>query len=706
MATTNFVDKQTVIEADWLNDVDAHTYDANHIRYTLGSEAAAASHSSISAGFIITTDYLTSGLVAGSGSDVKHDGTTTAGKAGNWPDDDAAFYDADGLKFDAIPVNGAVSVKWFGVTLDGSTDDTAAWAIAETYITKSHRLVSPGGTTVISGANALNFNTEGAVYNFAGTIFDYGTGTGVAVTFGPIAAESTTFDMSLEGTFTVKRTFTKDGSLPAATALVGTGVLFRNVGDWNSNGSWSVCQGFKYGYRFLSDNAGCTLMVLGKMVGNNCLIDFEFDLTAADTAGYLSEIDIYGARNVYNSTTFFSDNVGTIGVNFLGKASPARRVDNVRFFGGGIESKKERKVVFDRAEGCVFFDNYWDPGSFVNATAYINEDFTGGSVTAGGTTLTKAGHGITAKIGDKIIVTSAPANSIDQREYIIVAGSTSGAFEVNDEFFATNSGNLSFTYLQANIEFTTNSIRCGLSSGTVLEQNVITDPGAQRNWAMGPHVGFQRGRSDPVSMSEGNELTVWEGLLYTVGALQNELIYTYSGNEASGAPSSIGHRFLAGASGEKYTIPAAGFVARTSAKTLAATTTAFEVETSTTAGGLHKTSSLSGAGIMSIFGGNAGTERGEHKTYTFQDNDLADDGVVILPTAGYGILFVTMNAEVAVFGIQSDGTVVLLVGSTNTAATDSDTDLCAFKSTAASHVKNRLGSTAKITITYFYGDEA
>ena len=47
MSTTNFVDKTTVIAADWCNDVDAHTYDqstaahtSSHITYTQGGTGA------------------------------------------------------------------------------------------------------------------------------------------------------------------------------------------------------------------------------------------------------------------------------------------------------------------------------------------------------------------------------------------------------------------------------------------------------------------------------------------------------------------------------------------------------------------------------------------------------------------------------------------------------------------------------------------
>ena len=92
--------------------------------HELGSEAAAASHSGISTGHIIETRYHDSNRTSGSGGQFRFTGTTTAGKAGNWPNADGYFYDADGKQFAATGL--ILNIRQFGATGDGATDDTAA----------------------------------------------------------------------------------------------------------------------------------------------------------------------------------------------------------------------------------------------------------------------------------------------------------------------------------------------------------------------------------------------------------------------------------------------------------------------------------------------------------------------------------------------------------------------------------------------------
>lgn len=86
----------------------------------------------------------------------------------------------------------------------------------------------------------------------------------------------------------------------------------------------------------------------------------------------------------------------------------------------------------------------------------------------------------------------------------------------------------------------------------------------------------------------------------------------------------------------------------------------------------------------------------------YQNDALADDGIVNLPTTTDGWVHVSCNAEAGYWSIQSDGTVTKIAGTVNTAATDSDTNLCVYQSGTQAIVKNRLGASGKIRIEYHY----
>jgi hypothetical protein len=90
--------------------------------YELGTTAAASSHAGIITGHIIRTNYFDSARTSGSGAEHSYTGVTTLGKAGNWPDADGYFYDADGKQF--AVVGSPVSVLWFGA-VPGGADCTA-----------------------------------------------------------------------------------------------------------------------------------------------------------------------------------------------------------------------------------------------------------------------------------------------------------------------------------------------------------------------------------------------------------------------------------------------------------------------------------------------------------------------------------------------------------------------------------------------------
>jgi len=96
------------------------------------------------------------------------------------------------------------------------------------------------------------------------------------------------------------------------------------------------------------------------------------------------------------------------------------------------------------------------------------------------------------------------------------------------------------------------------------------------------------------------------------------------------------------------------------------------------------------------------TSAGCLKFWTYQADALADDGTVNLPDATSGFLFVSCNAEAGMWVIAADGSVAKISGSSNTAATDSDTDLSVYDGGTYAIIKNRLGTTGETRAMYFY----
>ena len=88
--------------------------------------------------------------------------------------------------------------------------------------------------------------------------------------------------------------------------------------------------------------------------------------------------------------------------------------------------------------------------------------------------------------------------------------------------------------------------------------------------------------------------------------------------------------------------------------------------------------------------------------FTYQNDSLADDGTVNLPNATSGMVFVSCNAEGGMWLVQNTGAVVKIAGSSNTAATNADGNLCVYDGGTYAIVKNRLGTTGEIRIIYHY----
>lgn len=85
------------------------------------------------------------------------------------------------------------------------------------------------------------------------------------------------------------------------------------------------------------------------------------------------------------------------------------------------------------------------------------------------------------------------------------------------------------------------------------------------------------------------------------------------------------------------------------------------------------------------------------------DQELADDATIALPAPSsdhVGRLEICTETEGGLVAIQTDGTCTKISGSSNLEVTDSDTDLCVFKSGSTPTIRNRLGGPNWISATY------
>lgn len=114
-------------------------------QYRYHSTAASSSHAGISAGYVVKGQFYDGNNIGGSGAVFSFTGTTTAGKAGDWPNVDGFFYDADGKAFEII---GSVKhAKQFGAV--GSGDETAIFNAILAALNDNDTLLLDGGATYL-----------------------------------------------------------------------------------------------------------------------------------------------------------------------------------------------------------------------------------------------------------------------------------------------------------------------------------------------------------------------------------------------------------------------------------------------------------------------------------------------------------------------------------------------------------------------------
>ncbi len=137
--------------------------------YDFTTQIGTNSHPDAVTGDIIETNYYSAAFSKLSGTRFVFSGTTTAGKAGNVPDSDGFFYDADGKQFS---IDDDLNVGQWGAIGDGSADDTAEIQAAANYVGSfvdilsdprrgGIRLFFPYGRYKISAPITWNFTSDG-----------------------------------------------------------------------------------------------------------------------------------------------------------------------------------------------------------------------------------------------------------------------------------------------------------------------------------------------------------------------------------------------------------------------------------------------------------------------------------------------------------------------------------------------------------------
>lgn len=330
------------------------------IQYTDGGSGVGVSGSSIEtvlgitliSGDLVSTDHYDSSKAYGSGGMLQFTGATDVAKAGNCPDTDSYFYDADGKQFaiSNVPCN----VKQFGAVGDGVNDDTSSIQAA---ITRKGRVIVPAGDYLISSSlqmkNRSFLDGESAIWAYdTGLVrFKWGgasNGVMIQAATNPVGTPSTS-SLSAVGL----RNINLDGQ---STAGIGLYVnyctnesIFYNISARNCNLFGMLIAKVWYGYfekLVARDNDG-----VGIAIGYNWQSSYD-DLSVNGVM--FRDIRASNCGVAYNATTaptgfdLSSNPVGGCGIYYAAESSSG-------------------------AQNLLAEGNY-GPGLVVDAQAYCGEE--------------------------------------------------------------------------------------------------------------------------------------------------------------------------------------------------------------------------------------------------------------------------------------------------------------------------------------------
>jgi len=222
--------------------------------HELGSGGASVdSHADI-AGLIIQTDYYDSSRTPESGGYHRFTRTTTLAKAGNWPNADGYFYDADGKQFRFI---GEANALAFGAVRDGVTDDTAALTA---WIATADAIYLPTGDYAVT---SITFNNPYQTIRMDADAFIVGTATVATKAVVKITAREQTFrGLNVSGGFNTNYTsaiqWASDGvqSPPQYINVFGMNIQAATIGllygDTSSPVDAAVSENIIHGFKVLA----------------------------------------------------------------------------------------------------------------------------------------------------------------------------------------------------------------------------------------------------------------------------------------------------------------------------------------------------------------------------------------------------------------------------------------------------------------------
>ncbi len=247
------------------------------------------------------------------------------------------------------PAPGPINVEGFGASTSASASVNTAAITAAIAATPAGGALEFGPGVVYSTNGTLTFNINRMGIRFNGCTINY-LGHGTAIIIGADTTPSNN-EVWIDGHVRIIRTETiiANGTETAVSQLLGTGVKFRNLYTAIIKGSMDV-EGFKYGYHF-SD--ATSVVEAHSLQGGTNLVDFYF---YPETSGsFVTAVDIYSPFVSWDATNWLTQ----VGSRIVESGINGGTVNGINFFGGVLESAKERKVKWD-GSWSSFNHSYWD----------------------------------------------------------------------------------------------------------------------------------------------------------------------------------------------------------------------------------------------------------------------------------------------------------------------------------------------------------
>ena len=386
-----------------------------------------------------------------------------------------------------------VKVAWWGAVGDNSTSGTinsAAFTAAIAALPSANvvpTLVLDGGRYNVAGNPGVLFNKNMKVIGNK-AILDYETETGVCVQVGDVTGSALS-DFYISD---VQVTRTTGSSGIAATDLTETGFLFQNVKNFTADRMrWG---GFGIGLSCYGNEQGISYGTFNKIHGGTSLVNIKID-NSDSSDSFATFLTFNGGRTVYADSTYntLAKTAGSRLIHII-NSNTDHQSNAITFNQVAIENLAERKVEIGTVGSSneiayvTFNDCYWDTGSATGGSPYTG-DIEDASSTNGSAVLTKASHGLSITIGDKITITDS-STAADEGDYSVVSF-TDDTITLNATLTGTET-DVDFSHYRTNILLQENTRNIILNCGNGLSQQTIVDLGTT-NLAYDPIAGISLG---------------------------------------------------------------------------------------------------------------------------------------------------------------------------------------------------------------------